>query len=458
MPGMAPWRQLYRLEYQQLFEEGYPVGDTPLPDPSAEYIPLPQHDQRRGCEDAIGETEWETAYHALWQMRGKGLRPGFPYHEPDGLAEMRAEPAAPMPSLQLPDRAELEDRVAGAWLGRCAGVTLGKPVEMWRAEEIKGYLQDADAWPLRDYVPPSSPSYARQPRCMDATLGNIGYVPVDDDISYTVSALRLVEEHGREFTKRDVCTNWLSNLPYIGLYSCTKQAYYHLVSGGDSALSDESIAQLPLRVNPMREGLNASIRIDLFGFISPADPASAIAMAHRNASVNSVKNGIYAATFVASCIAAAFSRRPTVELILDAGLAAVPKRSRFAEAVALTRQWYDEAGGEWEPVCRRVFERWGHHNWAGAILNFPLVVLALIHGQLNFGRTIATAVMCGIDTDCTAGTLGGIVGAAVGRRGLPSSWYEPFNDRVRTFVAGNGHGDGTISNLIARTLALIPTG
>jgi len=103
-----------------------------------------------------------------------------------------------------------------------------------------------------------------------------------------------------------------------------------------------------------------------------------------------------------------------------------------------------------------VFQRWGHLNWVGAVLNYPLVVLALLHGNLDFGKTICTAVMCGIDTDCTAGTLGGIVGAAVGKSGIPRCWYEPFGDRVRTFVAGNGHGDGTITDLIRRTLSLVP--
>jgi ADP-ribosylglycohydrolase len=321
-------------------------------------------------------------------------------------------------------------------------------------EEIRGFLKDAGAWPLVGYIPASSASYARQPGCRDATLGNISYVPVDDDVSYTVTALRLVEEHGRDFTQRDVCRNWLQNLPYGCLYSCTKQAYYSLINASHGQAEEDLIAELPLKVNPMREGLNASIRIDLFGFISPADPLAAIRMAHRNATVNSVKNGVYAATFVASCIAAALSGRPTVQTILDAGLAAIPKRSRPAEAISLTRQWYAESGGEWEPVCERIFARWGHINWAGAMLNYPLVVLALLHGNLDFGKTICTAVMCGIDTDCTAGTLGGIVGAAVGRRGIDRSWYDPFNDTVRTFVAGNGGGDGTISDLVRRTVQL----
>ena len=28
MPGFANWEQLYAMEYLQLYEEGFPVGDT----------------------------------------------------------------------------------------------------------------------------------------------------------------------------------------------------------------------------------------------------------------------------------------------------------------------------------------------------------------------------------------------------------------------------------------------
>ena len=32
MPGYANWKDLYTLEYLQLYEEGYPVGDSNEPD------------------------------------------------------------------------------------------------------------------------------------------------------------------------------------------------------------------------------------------------------------------------------------------------------------------------------------------------------------------------------------------------------------------------------------------
>ena len=45
----------------------------------------------------------------------------------------------------------LKDRIEGAWLGRCIGCLLGKPVEGWSQEEIEEYLKATDSYPLKDY-------------------------------------------------------------------------------------------------------------------------------------------------------------------------------------------------------------------------------------------------------------------------------------------------------------------
>jgi len=80
------------------------------------------------------------------------------------------------------------------------------------------------------------------------------------------------------------------------------------------------------------------------------------------------------------------------------------------------------------------------------------VVLALLHGQLDYTQTITTAVMCGVDTDCTGGLAGSIVGAAVGYSRLDPRWITPLHDRVKTVVAG--FGEGTITSLVERTIAV----
>ena len=79
-------------------------------------------------------------------------------------------------------------------------------------------------------------------------------------------------------------------------------------------------------------------------------------------------------------------------------------------------------------------------------------MLSLLHGQLDFTKTVTTAVMCGTDTDCTSGAAASIVGAAIGYDQLDHKWIIPLNDKVKTAVAN--FGEGSISELVKRTVDL----
>jgi ADP-ribosylglycohydrolase len=447
MPGYANWRTLYHDEYLQLYEEGYPVGESP--EPGRRYRPFPEDVRDSIAEEEIAEADWERAYWNLWEVREQGLRPDFPFVEPDEYDRIIAD-AGPMPALDPLSADAYAERMQGAWYGRCAGVVLGKPLEMGLDRvQIKDYLESCNAYPLDDWVPPRSEKLGKTLRCQPSTLGNVRYVEPDDDVHYTILALLLVEKHELGFSKLDVCTNWLDNLPYHWVWSCTRQAYYHLVNMTDDRPREEQIAGFPTKLNPMREGINGAIRADLWGYINPGDPRAASALAHRESSVNCTKNGIYGAMFVAGCLGAALSKNPTVETILQGGFSVIPRRSRLAHALRNVIQWYREAG-EWVPVCDKIYQHYGHLPFAGGINNLSFVVLSLLHGQLDFTRTITTAAMCGTDTDCTGGTAGSIVGAAIGHRGIDPRWVEPFNDTVHTVVADFGYG--RISDLVRRTL------
>ena len=77
---------------------------------------------------------------------------GYPYVEPSELESLRLERPPGPRELPLSLSAEdLYDRVYGAWLGRCAGCTLGKPVEGWPKERVERYLKAASAYPLSNY-------------------------------------------------------------------------------------------------------------------------------------------------------------------------------------------------------------------------------------------------------------------------------------------------------------------
>ncbi len=54
----------------------------------------------------------------------------------------------------------------------------------------------------------------------------------------------------------------------------------------------------------------------------------------------------------------------------------------------------------------------------------------------------------GLDNDCTAATAGSIVGAIVGKSGIPNRWHINFDNTVRSYL--NGKRTFSISGLVKR--------
>ena len=84
--------------------------------------------------------------------------------------------------------------------------------------------------------------------------------------------------------------------------------------------------------------------------------------------------------------------------------------------------------------------------------NLSMVTLSLLHGNLDYDKTITTAVMCGIDTDCNGGTAGSICGAAVGSGGVGTRWTDPFENTIHTCLTEVGQT--TVTEMIDRAYAL----
>jgi hypothetical protein len=449
MPGFASWRKLYAEEHRQMTEEGYPVQESAAADP--ESLPSPDGANIKEAESASSEQAWEAAYHKLWSLREKGIRPDFPFHEPVSYDDIITS-APDEPVLAALDDGQYANRVKGAWFGRCAAVVLGKPLEMeMDRHRVRQYLESVDCYPLAGWVPARSEKLGMALRedCLPSTLGNITHVQPDDDVHYTVLALLLAEKKGPGFTPLDVGMNWLDNIPYHWFWCASRQIYYHMVNMTDDRSRDEQAGEMNLRLNPWRECIDGQLRGDLWGYVNPASPRAAARYAYKDCSLSLVKNGVYGGMFVAGCVSAALSKKPTVETILQGGLSVIPVQSRLADAVHKVTAWYAE-DRDWIKVCDKIYAEYGRLPFAATINNLSIVTLSLLHGNLDYSKTITTAVMAGLDTDCNAGTAGSIIGTAVGFEALGPQWVEPLCDRVKTNVAD--FGEGTLSALAERTI------
>ena len=374
-------------------------------------------------------------------------RPDFPFHEPSDLEEIReTRPEGPRATGYAPSDEELYDRTYGAWLGRCAGCLLGKPVEGWPRDRIEGYLRLAGGYPLDNYFPLITPlpeGYRLHPSYREAVLGSIECMPRDDDMDYTILGLHIMEEHGIDFTTENVADEWLTHLPYRMVYTAERATYRNLVNGVPPRCAAS-------HRNPYREWIGAQIRADIWGYVTPGMPELGAEYAYRDAALSHVKNGIYGEMFVSAMISTAFTTDDVVEII-ETGLSEIPGSSRLAEAARNVLDWSKEHDN-WQGAWDRVMKEYGGYHTVHTINNAALVLLGLLYGSGDFERTIVLSVMGGLDTDCNGATAGSIIGAILGAEALPGKWIDPLDDRVKSVVLG--FTDMRISDLAKRTCAV----
>ncbi|TLS51054.1 ADP-ribosylglycohydrolase family protein [Paenibacillus antri] len=417
--------------------------------------------QRRqeGCDvegfsariEAAGEDDRELmdVYEALTALP---IQEGFEFREPNDLEAIRAErPDGPRLLPRSMTEAQWRDKFLGAWLGRCAGCALGKPLERgpfmgggggrpgW--ENVRLWFEGADAWPIRGYTPSDSDARVRYGLEVNPDSKSlrevIRFMESDDDIRYTVLGLLLLERKGSSFGSRDVGELWLEMLPLGQVYTAETQAYVNFASiwyreSREPAYWEEKREWVRTHLNPYREWIGAQIRADGFAYGAAGHPELAAEFAWRDASFSHVKNGIYGEMFAAAMIAAAFVESD-MERVVEIGLSEIPRDSRLARDVLQAVDIARSSATQLELV-ERVWAAFEHYHPVHTNNNAALVAASLVFAKGDYETAIATAVLGGWDTDCNGATVGSIMGASLGAGRLPSAWIEPLNDTLYSEV------------------------
>ncbi|MFJ9944136.1 ADP-ribosylglycohydrolase family protein [Streptomyces erythrochromogenes] len=447
---------------------------APAP-PPPETGPAPAPHSEAACEPQPARTRTPTgpgpASPAPTTGPAPTARPGAADGQQSARAHTRTGPApsGPVPEAgpgrkpraasgrDAPVRAGgdgLRERLEAAWVGRAVGCLLGKPVEKLPLEGIRALARATGNWPLGDWftargVPPALlAAHPWNRRSAPTSLAeNIDGMPEDDDLNYPLLGLLLLQRHGKAFTTADVARLWLDELPAGRTFTAERVAYRNLLLG----LEPPATAT---HHNPFREWIGALIRADVHGWTNPGDPAGAAAQAYRDAALTHTGNGVYAALFVAAATAEAATGRADVHTALRTGLAAVPPRSRLAEAI---RFGIRTAAGEadFDLVVDRLHARYGHHHWVHAVPNTALIAAALTHADGDFTHSVCRAVSGGWDTDSNGATAGALAGLLTGSPDrIPHRWTAPLKNRLATSVPGfDGIGFDTLAHLTAQEAA-----
>jgi ADP-ribosylglycohydrolase len=368
------------------------------------------------------------------------------YDEPLDVEATRAALVDPRPGTPWRGSAdELADRLQGAWLARCVGCVMGKPVEGLPREQVERYLRAAGAWPQTGYVPLVDPLPEGVARLHESApfsvAGSFDAAPRDDDTDYTVLGLHLLETYGRGLTAADVAREWLDRLPFTQTFTAERATYRNLIEGDAPAVAAR-------RDNPYREWIGALIRADAFGYAFPGNPEAAVALAAADAGLSHVANGIYGEMWAAALIASAFTATG-VRQALDVAASWVPPRTRLREALELVTTLHD-AGRSWPEAVAELDALVGHYDWVHTINNAAGIAGALLWGEGDLVRSAASVIALGWDTDSSAATVGSVLGALHGRAVVPDALAAPLNDTLRSAI--RDYDGSSISGLAERSL------
>ena len=310
-------------------------------------------------------------------------------------------------------------------------------------QALTEYLEKAGALPLRDYVPAIEGTLVAQIglRCCK---GHLERSEADDDITYSVLALMMLEDHGLALSTADVARAWLRRLPAGATFTAERAAYRILLEKAETAFQFGAPPNFDLGAcadNEWNHWIGAQIRADVYGWVCPGRPALAADLASRDASLSHREDGIYGAAFVAA-LGAAIPACSDLDAAIAMAREQIPADSAAAGAVDFALSLVGESD-----AVARIHERYADLSPVHTVNNLALVVYALAEGREDFSQAIGDVVAAGWDTDCNGATVGGLWGLQGPY--VPEAWTAPWQGRVEVTISGVG--ELVLDDLVERT-------
>ena len=335
---------------------------------------------------------------------------------------------------------EYRKKLMGCWMGKNIGGTLGAPFEAKRqVNDVSFYVQDL-----------------------------AGNPPANDDLDLQLVWLNAVEKYGKNVNARILGEYWLSYItPHWVEYGAGKT---NMRMGLVPPLSGYAN-------NPYRDSCGCFIRSEIWASLAPGHPEIAVKYAYEDAIVDHADEGLYGEIFCAAVESAAFVETDKYKLI-DIGLSYIPEDCGVAKGIKTAIASY-QSGTSWVDARKNVLTAVpgtfgtlgtpvdqlpkdipvGERGW-DAPSNIAIMIIGWLYGEEDFGKSLCIAVNCGEDTDCTAATLGSILGIISGIDGIPQNWIEPMGEKINTlcidYVDGNVILPQNVSELTDRILKAAP--
>ena len=347
---------------------------------------------------------------------------------------------------------EYINKMHGCWLGKAIGGSLGAPFEPTRCTfDIDFYTFD---------------------------LKN-GMLP-NDDLDLQLVWLNAAERFGSSINAEKLSEYWMLSIsPNWAEYGVGKSNLRLGLSAPASGRFN----------NKYKDSNGAWIRSEIWACLAPGHPETAVKYAYEDASVDHADEGVYGEIFLAALESAAFVESDKFKLI-EIALSYIPENCDCHKAVKKLLELHS-SGVSWKQarlellnthpgsfggqkfllpsfggnLCSETKDIEGdvpNANWGyDTPSNVALSLLGWLYGDDDFGKSLCITTGCGEDADCTAGSLGAILGIIMGADSIPSKWKEPIGNKISTMCISNAtnsiHIPSTIDELTKRTASLMPS-
>ncbi|OQX28564.1 MAG: hypothetical protein B0D92_08255 [Spirochaeta sp. LUC14_002_19_P3] len=285
------------------------------------------------------------------------------------------------------------------WLGQIAGAAYGTALE--------GYTGTA----LNEAYGEKLGGYVREPDTFN------------DDITYELAFLAACDkalEAGEELSSAHIADKWLELIPFG--WSAEAMALESLRAGIYPPASGK---------NYFSEWVGAQMRTMAAGLCTPGAPNRAAYLAFLDSRVSHEGNGLCGGIFSAVITALAFSTNDSARLTEEA-LRWLPANTEYVHYYKMTLELcrnLHEPRKVWQQMSA-VLKR---YNWIHVFPNMAAILIALWFCAGNFTRAMQLLAICGMDTDCNAGTVGTVLGI---QSPVPPEWITPLGGVLNTFIEG----------------------
>jgi len=302
----------------------------------------------------------------------------------------------------------LKDKIKGGWAGQVIGCTFGGPTEF----QYKGTL-------IQDY----------QPIPWDNNRCNWYYENspgLYDDVYMDLTFVDVFEKEGLD-APASSHANAFANAGYM-LWHANQAARYNILNGITPPQSGHWLN------NPHADDIDFQIEADFAGLMSPGMVNTSTDICDKVGHIMNYGDGWYGGVYVAAMYSLAFVSND-VNYIVTEALKSIPQESEFYKCMSDVIGWKKEFPDDWKRNWFECERKWssdigcpdGVFNSFNidAKINAAYIVIGLLYGEGDFGKTMEISTRCGQDSDCNPASAGGILGTMLGYSAIPEFWRAP---------------------------------